>query len=81
MHGEAVMMWEKQELAFFQSIEGGCHTEEEAQAKWNELVAKADGPNVIKDKKGPAIKPPFRNQKPGPREQCKHNAEEAVDGL
>ena len=57
MYGEAVMMWEKQAVAFFQPVEGGCHSEEEATAKWTDLVAKMDDPGVIKDRKGPPKKP------------------------
>ncbi|CAE7445809.1 CCB1, partial [Symbiodinium necroappetens] len=51
------LMWERQAVLFFQSIDGGAFTEEEAQAKWDALSAQVKEGTVISDLKGPAKKP------------------------
>ena len=37
--GEKQFMWERQALTFWQSVDGGCLTEEEAQSRWSSMVA------------------------------------------
>ena len=51
------MMWERQALVFWQSVDGGAHTEEEAQSKWDKLAARVGDADVISDHKGPSKKP------------------------
>ena len=52
--GEKVMMWEKQAIQFWMSVDGGCYTEEESIAKWAKLVSDKD--DHITDQKGPPRK-------------------------
>ena len=51
------MMWERQAVLFWQSVDGGASTEEEAQDKWNRMAARVGDPDVIYDEKGPKRKP------------------------
>ena len=51
------LMWERQALLFWQSVDGGANSEEESQQKWNALAARVGEPGVIYDKKGPERKP------------------------
>ena len=51
------MMWEKQAIKFWQSVDGGCYTEEEAEQKWKTMEALSKTGEVLSDKKGPEKKP------------------------
>ena len=51
------MMWERQAVLFWQSVDGGCLTEEEAQARWSKLAARVGEEGCIFDYKGPERKP------------------------
>ena len=55
--GNSRMMWEKQALSFWQSVDGGCMSEEDAEAKWESLAGRLDDEDVVHDMKGPAKKP------------------------
>ncbi|CAE7037690.1 unnamed protein product [Symbiodinium sp. CCMP2456] len=55
--GNSKMMWEKQAVLFWMSIEGGCMSEEDAEAKWKSLAGRLDDEDVVHDMKGPAKKP------------------------
>ena len=55
--GEKQLMWEKQALTFWQSVDGGCLTEEEAQSRWSSMVANIEADRTVTDHKGPQKKP------------------------
>ena len=52
-HGQ--MMWEGQAKKFWQSVEGGSHTEQQATSLWNDFLVTID--EHITDRKGPKTAP------------------------
>ena len=60
--GRGRMMWEKHWLEYAQTVEGGKHTEEQAQTKWNEWKRQkdADPRSIIWDLAGPRKENPLQ---------------------
>jgi hypothetical protein len=60
--GRGRMMWEKAWLEYAQSVEGGKHTEDQAQTTWNEWKRQkdADSRSVIWDLGGPNKEKPLQ---------------------
>ena len=57
LSGNSQLMWERQAIKFWMSVDGGALSETEAEAKWSALAARVGEPDVIYDKNGPTRKP------------------------
>lgn len=52
--GRGKLMWRDQAIDFWRSTDGGAHTKQESEAKWEELVSNYQTLGVPHDFKGPA---------------------------
>ena len=50
------MMWEKQAIHFWMSVDGNSLSEDDAEAKWKAMAAKVGEEGVIYDQLGPKKK-------------------------
>ncbi len=55
--GEKVMMWERQAIMFWQSVDGGAISEEDAANRWQTMAAAKNDEKIPWDMLGPVKKP------------------------